>query len=122
MTEFAQERRRFHRIPFDAYTELVQGERCWTVELLDISLRGLLVKCPDDWRGDASRSFRVRLDLGAGTELLMEVELAHASDERLGFFCRQVDLDSITHLRRLVELNLGDTRLLERNLAALGGA
>ena len=30
-----------------------------------------------------------------------------------------IDLDSITHLRRLVELNLGDEKLLERELSHL---
>ena len=30
-----------------------------------------------------------------------------------------IDLESISHLRRLVELNLGDSSLLERELAAL---
>jgi len=34
---------------------------------------------------------------------------------------QHIDLDSISHLRRLVELNLGDEALLERELAALGG-
>jgi hypothetical protein len=40
--------------------------------------------------------------------------------ELLGFVCQYIDLDSISHLRRLVELNLGDGSLLERELAALG--
>jgi hypothetical protein len=33
--------------------------------------------------------------------------------------CESIDLDSITHLRRLVELNAGDPALLERELTAL---
>ena len=42
--------------------------------------------------------------------------------ELIGFVCRHIDVDSISHLRRLVELNLGDEALLERELAALGEA
>jgi hypothetical protein len=41
----------------------------------------------------------------------------------LGFQVQYIDLDSATHLRRLVELNLGDPALLERefeNLLAPG--
>ena len=38
----------------------------------------------------------------------------------VGMVCRHIDVDSISHLRRLVELNLGDEALLERELAALG--
>jgi hypothetical protein len=33
--------------------------------------------------------------------------------------CDSIDLDSITHLRRLVELNAGDPRELDRELAIL---
>jgi hypothetical protein len=50
----------------------------------------------------------------------MEVVLTRAQPQSLGFVCRHIDLDSISHLRRLVELNLGDEQLLERELAALG--
>jgi len=32
-----------------------------------------------------------------------------------------VDIDSITHLRRLIELQLGDPALLDRDLAQLSG-
>jgi hypothetical protein len=33
--------------------------------------------------------------------------------------CKEIDLDSISHLRRLIELNLGDQEELERELGAL---
>jgi hypothetical protein len=46
--------------------------------------------------------------------------LTRTRDDLLGFVCRHIDLESISHLRRLVELNLGDESLLERELAALG--
>lgn len=47
------------------------------------------------------------------------VALKHGDDEYLGFLCQDVDLDSVTHLRRLVELNLGDDTLMQRELQAL---
>ena len=40
-------------------------------------------------------------------------------DHHLGLFCHHIDIDSITHLRRLIELNLGDETLLQRELAEL---
>ena len=36
-----------------------------------------------------------------------------------GLLCKGIDLDSVTHLRRLIELQLGDPALLERDLAEL---
>ncbi len=120
MSEFATERRRFQRIAFDAATELVQNERRWTVSLHDISFKGLLAKRPCDWNGDPNQPFRATITLNDSTCLHMEVLLAHTRDDMLGFSCHHIDLDSISHLRRLVELNLGDESLLGRELVALG--
>jgi hypothetical protein len=50
----------------------------------------------------------------------MDVEVAHQENDEMGLNCKDIDVDSITHLRRLVELNLGDPKLLERELSALG--
>lgn len=114
------ERRRFQRIAFDAATELAQGGQRWAVELHDLSLKGLLVEQPADWSGDPAQPFFATITLDTSTRLQMEVELTRTRDGLLGFVCRHIDLDSISHLRRLVELNLGDESLLERELAALG--
>jgi hypothetical protein len=114
------DRRRFHRIEFDADTLLSQGDQHWPVELHDLSLKGLLVRKPDGWNGDPKLPFQARLSLGADAEVSMEVQLAHTHGDMLGFVCRHIDLDSISHLRRLVELNLSDSEILERELGALG--
>lgn len=120
MSDTTSERRRFQRIAFDAATEIAQGERRWTVELHDLSLKGLLVKRPRDWNGDPDQPFNATITLDSDTRLHLEVVLTRTRDELLGFVCRHIDLESISHLRRLVELNLGDESLLERELAALG--
>jgi hypothetical protein len=36
-----------------------------------------------------------------------------------GVLCRSIDLESITHLRRLIEVNLGDPAASDRELKAL---
>ncbi|NQD96151.1 PilZ domain-containing protein [Pseudomonas sp. CrR25] len=120
MSETAHERRRFQRIAFDAPTEIVQGTQQWAAELHDVSLKGLLVKRPTDWSGEPDQPFEARIELGGDIRVLMEVVLTRTQDDLLGFSCRHIDLDSISHLRRLVELNLGDEALLERELTALG--
>ncbi|PTS85318.1 PilZ domain-containing protein [Pseudomonas sp. HMWF032] len=120
MSDTANERRRFQRIAFDAPTEIVQGERRWAAELHDISMKGLLIKRPNGWNGDPNLSFEANLHLADDTRVKMDVVLTRTQDDLLGFVCRHIDLDSISHLRRLVELNLGNDSLLERELAALG--
>jgi len=113
------ERRRFVRVEFDARTELIQGQHKWQVELLDLSLKGLLIKKPKAWRGDIKRPFMADIHLSPDAEIKMEVRLAHDDHGHLGFVCEHIDLASIAHLRRLIELNLGDHDELERELAAL---
>ena len=49
----------------------------------------------------------------------MDARVAHVGCGLLGVVCQLIDIDSATHLRRLVELNLGDPALLERELSAL---
>ena len=122
MSDQHDERRRFHRIAFDADSEILQGERRWEVLLHDVSLHGILVGQPQDWNGDPQRPFEARLYLGLDVLIRMEISLAWARDGLLGFECQHIDLDSISHLRRLVELNLGDEELLGRELALLVSA
>ena len=43
----------------------------------------------------------------------------HIEDDHTGYRCEHIDLDSISHLRRLVELNLGDPDILDRELSEL---
>lgn len=120
MNEPANERRRFHRVEFDADTELSQGDRRWKVVLHDLSLKGLLVERPQGWNGDPNQPFLADIRLSSDIHVRMEMVLTRTQNEQLGFVCRHIDLDSISHLRRLIELNLGDEDLLERDLAALG--
>jgi len=119
MSEQSHERRRFQRIPFEADIELLRGAQGWTVKLHDLSLKGLLVSRPGDWSAEGDSEIHACLRLGADIEVRMAVSLAHQSDTQLGFYCQEIDLDSITHLRRLIELNLGSSALLERELSAL---
>ncbi|WP_028696189.1 PilZ domain-containing protein [Pseudomonas cremoricolorata] len=114
-----QQRRRFQRIPFDATTELCQDDRCWPVSLLDLSLKGLLIAAPDDWDADRERPFQATVHLAADAVVRMQVELRHHEGKRLGFHCLMMDIDSISHLHRLVELNLADGVAMQRELSEL---
>jgi hypothetical protein len=114
------ERRRFSRISFHRPAELdLSGDRT-TGELLDVSLKGALVEMPRgfDARVGQPCSLSIRLD-AADAAIRMEGEIAHRRGMLVGVRCDEIDLDSIAHLRRLVELNLGDDELLHRELTAL---
>lgn len=119
MTDTHADRRRFKRIAFDASTELTQAGRSWPVTLIDLSLKGLLIEKPQPWEGDAGQPFIADIHLGEDIDVQMEVTLVHDDHGQLGFNCAHIGIDSVTHLRRLVELNVGDEAELERELAAL---
>ncbi|KTC62718.1 pilus assembly protein [Pseudomonas fluorescens ABAC62] len=119
MTEQSSDRRRFRRIAFDAKTQLRQNGEEWPVQLVDLSLKGLLVQRPEAWKGNKAQPFEVDIRLDPKAHIKMKVKLTHDDHGQLGFVCEEVDLDSISHLRRLIELNLGDQEELERELGAL---
>ncbi|MEX5509273.1 PilZ domain-containing protein [Pseudomonas paralactis] len=119
MTEHPSERRRFRRIAFDAKTEIRQNGWDFPVKLVDLSLKGLLVERPEDWKGNKALPFDVDIRLDPKAHIKMQVRLTHEEKGQLGFVCQHIDLDSISHLRRFVELNLGDEDELHRELAAL---
>ena len=119
MSPHSGNRRRFRRIGFDARTELSQGNQRWPVKLIDLSLKGLLVECPVVWVGDRAKMFSVDIHLAPHTDIRMDIQLAHEERGQLGFVCRYISLESISTLRRLIELNLGDPKALDRELGAL---
>ena len=117
MTKPETERRRFTRISFDAHTELKQGENSWDVSLVDISFNGIMVKSDQPlYLNKGDEVLAVVHLLGDDVAIRTPATLAHKRDQEYGFLIENLDLDSLTLLRRLVELNLGDESLLEREL------
>ncbi|MES2889004.1 MAG: PilZ domain-containing protein [Pseudomonadota bacterium] len=116
------ERRRFTRIPFKgmAHLQRSSGAQSVPVQVLDVSFKGALVEvseAADVVMGDTGTLI---LQLGQGEECIaMLVEVAHVAGLQAGLQCRGIDLDSVTHLRRLLAVNSGDPALLERDLKAL---
>ncbi len=121
MNTSESERRNFSRIGFDAQCTLYQGDHTWPCELLDISLKGALLQVADDWSGDAVQPFEIKVVLSEDEAdvIVMSTQVAHREASLIGMKIQYIDLDSITHLKRLIELNLGNDALLERELAAL---
>jgi hypothetical protein len=115
-----QNRRKFSRIPFKTEARLFLPDGEIEVEVLDLSLQGALVhpKAPMYVTIGSHGTLKIRLD-EQGTTIRMEVAVVHHLAGYYGLACREIDLDSVTHLRRLVALNLGDETLAEREFAQL---
>lgn len=116
------EQRHFTRIPFNATAIIVNSStgHKTMAELIDISFKGALISKPDDWQGTNGEHYTVHLELaGNEIEINLSVTEVHHENDHIGFKTEHMDLDTATHLRRLVELNLGDESLLERELTEL---
>jgi hypothetical protein len=49
----------------------------------------------------------------------MRCKVAREDDERVGLQCTDIGIESVTHLRRMMELNTGDPELVNREFSQL---
>ncbi len=114
------ERRRFSRITFHRPAVLQVGRTRAVAEVLDVSLKGALLEvgASAGVQVDQACTLEIRLDAGEAA-IRMEGTVVHLRNGLVGVRCDTIDLDSVAHLRRIVELNLADDALLHRELAAL---
>lgn len=118
-----KEHRHFSRTPFHTNVELVfQTDKVpHRAHMLDISLRGALLETMQTM----PRSYRDKLcvlTLALGRDaghITMNGRVVHQQGQRIGIECLSIDVDSITNLRRLIELNQGDETLMNRELAEM---
>jgi hypothetical protein len=114
------ERRRFSRISFQRPATFSAGGARTMVAVLDVSLKGALLEVSATLAAEPGSRCALAINLDAGDSVIhLDGEVAHHHGNRLGIRCTSIDLESIGHLRRVVELNLADEDLLERELATL---
>ncbi|HJW25702.1 MAG TPA: PilZ domain-containing protein [Rhodocyclaceae bacterium] len=114
------ERRQFTRIQFRTNARLRLSDAQADVEVVDLSLKGALVRPKNELLAVIGDEGTLEISLGqSDADIRMEVTIVHRKNDQFGLACREIDLDSITHLRRLVELNIGDESILNRELSAL---
>jgi hypothetical protein len=113
------ERRQFHRVPFAGTAHLSVAGQEIAGPLIDLSLKGALMEIGAAPAPEGGARGTLRVLLSDDASIAMEVSVAWQREGWLGLHCDHIDLESVQHLRRLVELNLGDDALLNRDLAAL---
>ncbi len=115
----ADEKRQFHRVLYNVDAKLGFNEQFIPCKVIDLSLNGCLLQFEDSELIQKDHTYRLYLELSVDVDISMELNMCHLQDNKAGFICSHIDIDSISQLRRLVELNLGDSHLLERDLRAL---
>jgi len=115
-----ENRRLFTRVLFSIKAILEVEENEYPVSIHDISLNGALVTLPK-----SEHSLKGKLGLLSfslledESQVEMNVAVVHEELEEAGLQCNAIDIDSISHLRRLIELNLGDDGQINKELSQL---
>jgi hypothetical protein len=78
-----------------------------------------MLKLPGEEALDQDAPYHVDVHLSYAIRIEMDATLAHQRGQHAGFYCTRIDSDSVAQLKRLVELNLGDSSLLERDMRAM---
>ena len=121
MTDITNDKRHFHRIFYNSEASLSSESNNLILpcKIVDISLKGCLLRFDAPWIEPLENLYTLRLQLSDDVSITMQICVTHVIGNDAGFKCEHIDIDSISQLRRLVELNLGDSELLERDLLAL---
>lgn len=115
------ERRAFTRIAFTHVAWLVtpDGHQRPT-QVQDISLHGALLTVTEPWQAITGTPLQLHLSLDRHQPgIIMQARQRYHKSGSIGIECQQLDIDSASQLRRLVELNLGDEALLLRQFEEL---
>lgn len=116
------ERRLYSRVLYKMQASLKLNNQVLNTEIIDLSLNGVLLTLPSTGINNVVQGEIYELQI-ANQDLIikMNVELVHENHEQLGFIIKELDLESASQLKRLVELNIGNDDLLHRELAQLIG-
>lgn len=113
------ERRRFSRVIYKAPAELHQGRIKANCSIMDLSLHGLLLSATEE-PIDASRPADLFFHLPESDVVIsLQAHIVEMTDQLIRVSIQHIDIDSISHLKRLVELNVGNEELLHREIEQL---
>lgn len=111
--------RRFRRIPFEAEVHLRVNQQNWTGELLDVAMKGALVGTENPLPIVLGARGNLCITLpGTVIALDFQAELIHVEGCHYGFKFISENLETLTHLRKLIELNTGDVETTRTELSA----
>ena len=104
-----REKRRFRRAEFETRGTATHGRTVVAFSVINLSLKGALVNPDDSDAFPLGTTVSLSIELpGSDLTIVADAEYIHREYEYLGFRFVLVDIESIPHLRRLVELNAPD--------------
>ena len=114
------EQRHFQRVPFATGSTIEFGGERLDAEVIDICLKGALLKLSGPLECRRGDTCTVSITLNSSdVTIRFEGEVAHLRDRFLGVKLLKIDIDSMIHLRNIVELNTADPDLVRKELSFL---
>lgn len=118
------ERRKYSRVALDLDGTLKSPTQTKTymVKVYDLSLKGAFVELrnfEEDPHMFSGQKFDLTVDLQVTTKIVMHMTCRHVIGKKLGLECDRIDSESIGNLRRLIEMNVGRSDILGRELSVL---
>lgn len=116
-----EEKRQFTRIVFDKAISLQPDNGiCVQGQVDNICMKGAFVLCDQFSRFTVGEhvSYTMTLSDPAGVAITGDARVVWIDEHRqgCGLFFFEMDIDSFTNLKRLVELNFGDADIIEKEL------
>lgn len=112
-----ENKRRFTRIIFSTPASLQINGKLYETTLIDLSLKGALIELPKGAAIEPGLACDLDFKLsGSDVHIEMLGEVSHIESNTIGVQCKIMELESASHLRRLIELNVGSEELLHREL------
>jgi PilZ domain-containing protein len=116
------EHRLFHRIRFVVKTDVEMDGKSGEAVLVDISLKGALLTFPQELHPEQGLSCRLKIHLEeSDIILIISGNVVHVHENMAGIKFTLIDIDSMIHLRRLLELNTDDPDQVRSELHSLIG-
>lgn len=113
------EKRQFTRIPLSKEVTLYSGVSCWQSHIYDISLKGVLLACPDQSEVKVGDIFRLQIPLENSPSIIMNIRAVHLRGDLFGAEWTQIDMDSFAILKRTIEMNLSTKDALRQDIKSL---
>ena len=112
------ERRKFQRVPFATEAEINCNNNKYSGKLLDISLQGALIHGKGNIPLEKGNICALSIHLlDSEITLQFDVDIVHREENKFGFRFIGEDTETMIHLRRLLELNIGSSETIDKEIS-----
>ncbi|YCO03178.1 PilZ domain-containing protein [Vibrio sp. VNB-15] len=114
------ERRRFSRIIYQVSALVEQSDLALQATIQDLSLHGLLLRAENANSLESSLPVEVAFSFAQSEQVMqLTADIIAVADNEIRLKIINIDIDSISQLKRFIELNVGNNELLNRELEYL---